>query len=72
MANFIGKGAFKKYSQVIKLERPIFARDLAGLLKLPEDLSENLIVVRKNKKLNEDEVIRDDDDIYFFLAVMGG
>ncbi len=48
------------------------ARDLPDFLKLPAELSENLIVVRKNRKLNDDELIHNDDEVYFFLAVMGG
>ncbi len=72
MAKFIGKGIYKRYSQERKLEHPIIVQDLPGLLKLPKDLSENLIVVRQNRKLNDDELIRDEDEIYFFLAIMGG
>lgn len=72
MAKFIGKGVYKRYSQERKLEQPILVQDLPTLLKVPKDLSENLIVVRQNRKLNDDELIRDEDEIYFFLAIMGG
>lgn len=72
MANFIGKGVFEKYSQVIKLERPIVVHDLPEFLNLPKKLSENLIVVRQNRKLNDDELIQNEDEIFFFFAAMGG
>lgn len=72
MAKFVGKGVYKKYSQVKKLEHPVLVQELPKLLKLPKELSENLIVVRENRKLSDDDLIQDQDEILFFLAVMGG
>jgi hypothetical protein len=47
-------------------------QDLPKFLGFPKDLSENPIVVRQNRKLCDDELFRDENEIYFFLAVMGG
>jgi len=72
MTNFIGRGVFKQYSQVINLEKPLIVRDISKLLKFPKELSDNLIVVRQNRKLNDEEIILDCDEIYIFFAAMGG
>ncbi len=72
MTNFIGKGVFEKYSQAIKLEQPLIVKNLGEFLKLPKELSYNLIVVRQSRKLNDDELIHDKDEIFIFFAAMGG
>ncbi len=72
MTNFIGNGIFRSYSRVVKLKKPLSVHDLGKLLKLPKDLSANLIVVRGSRKLDDEELIYDDDEIYFYFAAMGG
>jgi hypothetical protein len=72
MTNFIGKGILEQYSQIIKLEQPLIVHNLGEFLKLPKELSYNLIVVRGSRKLNDDELILNDDEIYLFFAAMGG
>ena len=72
MANFIGKGVFEQYSQVIELEQPLIVQNLGEFLKLPKELSYNLIVVRQSRKLGDDELISNNDEIYIFFAAMGG
>jgi len=39
---------------------------------IPEELAETIIVVRNHQKLDFDDFINDEDEIYLFLAVMGG
>jgi hypothetical protein len=72
MANFIGKGILAQYSQEIKLKKPIIVHNVDRLLKLPKELSSNLIVVRGSRKLNDDEIIQNEDEIYLYFAAMGG
>jgi hypothetical protein len=72
MTKFIGNGIFKAYSQVINLEQPLIVNDLGDLLKLPEELSINLIVVRGSRKLDQAELINNDDEINIYFAAMGG
>jgi hypothetical protein len=72
MAKIIGKGLFRSFSQEIVLAASIKVQDLPGLLRVPAELAEVAIVVRKNQKLDFDELIHDDDEIYLFMAVMGG
>ncbi len=72
MAKIIGKGALQSYSQDIVLAIAIRAQDLPGLLKIPKELAEVTIMVRDHQKLDDDEIINDEDKIYLFMAVMGG
>ncbi len=72
MAKIIGRGALKPYSQNLMLAAAVRSQDLPGLLKMPEELAEVTIVVRDHQKLEDDEFIDDDDEIYLFMAVMGG
>jgi hypothetical protein len=72
MANFIGKGILAQYSQEIKLKKPLIVRNVGRLLKLPKELCSNLIVVRGSRKLNDDELIQNEDEIYLYFAAMGG
>ncbi len=72
MAKFIGKGLLQPYSCEIVLTKPVSTYSLKFLLRLPEDLSGSLIAVRGSKKLNEEDLINDSDDIVLFLATLGG
>lgn len=72
MAKIIGKGEFRSFSQSVVLTSSIRVQDLPGLLKMPAELAEIAIVVRGNQKLDFDELINNDDEIYLFMAVMGG
>ncbi len=72
MAKIIGKGIFKPYTQDILLATAIRAQDLPELLKIPKKLVEVTITVRDHHKLDDDEFIDNDDEIYLFMAVSGG
>ena len=72
MASIVGKGLLKPYSQTAAFPAPVPAACLPELLKLPEDLRENMIAVRDRKVLSLDELVYDDDEIIVFLSVMGG
>ncbi len=72
MAKIIGKGPLRSFSQELPLAAPIKVQDLPELLNLPAELAEIAIVVRNNQKLDFDELIHNDDEIYVFMAVMGG
>ena len=72
MASIICREPLKTYSQNIVLSQPLRVRDLPRLLKIPEEFAESVIVVRNHQKLDFDEFINNEDEIYLFLAVMGG
>jgi hypothetical protein len=72
MTEFIGRGILERYGQVKEIKTPLLVRDVSRFLKLPKELADNLIVVRQNKKLNEDEIILNEDKIFIFFAAMGG
>ena len=72
MAKFIGKGVLQQYSQDLFLTNQIKVHDLPTLLKLPDELANILIVVRDHRKLDFDELILNGDEVYLYLAVMGG
>jgi hypothetical protein len=72
MAKFIGKGLLQQFSQEVSLSALTSVQDLPGLLKMPEDYANILIVVRNHQKLEADELINNEDEIFIFLAVMGG
>jgi hypothetical protein len=72
MSNIICKDPLKSFSQSLVLSQPIRVQDLPKLLKIPDELAEAVIVVRNHQKLDLDEFINNDDELYLFLAVMGG
>jgi molybdopterin converting factor small subunit len=72
MAKIIGKGPLRSFSQEIVLATSIRVQDLPGLLSMPEELAEIVLVVRNHQKLDFDELINDDDEVFLFMAVMGG
>jgi hypothetical protein len=72
MAKIIGKAPLTSYSQDLDLPHAVTVQDLPGLLKMPEELAEVVIVVRDHQKLDDGELIENDDEIYLFMAVMGG
>ncbi len=72
MATIVCRDPLKSYSQNIVLTQPIRVQDLPRLLQIPDELTEAIIVVRDHQKLDFDELINDEDEIYLFLAVMGG
>jgi len=72
MTIFIGKGSLNRYSQTKTIRHPIMVNEVSKILKLPKGIAENLIVVKQNKKLNDDDLIHDEDQIHIFFAAMGG
>ena len=72
MASIIGKGVLEPYSQTVVFLEPVLVASLPELMKIPENYSENMIVVRDKKVLSLDELIFDDDEIMVFISAMGG
>ena len=72
MTKFVGNGVYTPYSCEVDLDQPIMGEDLGKFLKIPKDLSDNLIVVRQSQVLGSEELIHNNDEILFFFAAMGG
>jgi len=72
MLKVIGKGSMHQFSREIVLDNQIHVNDLPGLLQMPEELSDNLVVVRGHLKLDSNDLLFTEDEIFIFLAVMGG
>ena len=68
----IGKGILKQYSQTLDINESVSSANLPELMKLPENLRENVILVRDGRVLSPDELVSDDDEIILFVSVMGG
>lgn len=68
----IGAGVMQPYSREINLEEPMRVRDLVNLLQIPANLAEELLVVREHRLLTDEEQIKNGDEIFLYLAVMGG
>lgn len=60
------------FSQEVMVNDPFAARNLPIILKMPSHLSNNLIIVKDHKILQADNMISNEDEVYLFLAVMGG
>jgi len=56
----------------VDIHEPIPVERLPELVKLPENLRENIIAVRGGKVLTLDELVSDKDEIVLFISVMGG
>ena len=72
MLKVIGKGSMQAFSREIDLNKQVRVANLPELLQMSQELAESLIVVRGHSKLDEKDIILKDDEIYLFLAVMGG
>jgi hypothetical protein len=71
-AKIIGKGIMQPFSKDITFSTQIRVQDLPRLLEMPQDLANNLIVVRNHQNILSDETIENGDEIYLFIAAMGG
>lgn len=72
MTRFSGRGLLGPFSCEIMLTEPVPVNVVGSLIGLPEDYASNLIVVRGSRKLDEKDLINDNEEIILFLAVMGG
>ena len=72
MTKFTGRGLLEPYSSEMSLEKPVTASSIGSLLNLPENYTNNLVVVRRSKILGGNDYINNNDEITLFLAVMGG
>lgn len=72
MARFNGRGLLQSFSCEKMLSEPLLVSKLGILLELPEGYISNLIVVRGTHKLDENDLIFNDEEIILFLATMGG
>lgn len=72
MIKIIGKGVMEPFSQEIPFEEGLRVRDLPQRLKMPAELSEELVVVRNFCKLDDADLIHDLDEVRLFLQLMGG
>ena len=72
MASIVGKGVLHPYSQKLAFPEPVPVSCLPELMKLPEIYRKSIIPVRNGKVLSLDELLHDDDEIFVFIAVMGG
>lgn len=62
----------KQFSRDLEVADAMCVSELASELKMPKDLADELIVVRGSRKINEDELIHDGEEITLFLQIMGG
>ena len=72
LTKIIGTGVMKPYSRELELQQPILVRELVDMLQMPANLAEELLVVKGHRLLKDEEQIMSGDQIYLFLAVMGG
>lgn len=62
----------KQFSREINPREGLKVYDLPDLLNMPKELADELIVVGGHRKLNEDELIHDGEEVTLFLQIMGG
>jgi uncharacterized membrane protein len=67
----IGVGVMKQFSRDLEVAN-IAVSELAAKLGMPQDLADELIVVRGHRKLNEEDLIHDGEEVTLFLHIMGG
>ena len=72
MTKFIGSGVLSKFSQEVILQKPIAAVQIPQLLDIQKPLADHLILVRDHHMLSDSYLVNDNDEIFLFLAVMGG
>ena len=72
LTKVIGTGVMKPYSRELELPQHLLVRELVKLLHMPANLSEDLLVVSGHRLLTDEEQIKCGDEIFLFLAVMGG
>ena len=67
----VGVGVMKQFSTELAVAN-IAVSDLAEKLGMPQDLADELIVVRGHRKLNEEELIHDGDEVHVLHLISGG
>jgi uncharacterized membrane protein len=67
----IGVGVMKQFSRDLEVAN-IAVSELAAKIGMPQDLADELIVVRGHRKLNEEDLIHDGEEVTLFLHIMGG
>jgi hypothetical protein len=72
MIKITGYGVMKQFSSEFLPTEELIVRNLPELLNMPKELAAELIVVRGHRKLNEDELIHDGEEVTLFLQIMGG
>jgi hypothetical protein len=72
LTRIIGTGVMQPYSREINLQQPIKVCELVKLLQIPPNLAEELLVVRGHRLLTDEEQVVSGDEIFLYLAVMGG
>ena len=72
LTKIIGTGVMKPFSREIDLQHSILVPELVKLLQIPANLAEELLVVRGHHLLTDEEQIMNGDEIFLYLAVMGG
>ncbi|MCG0276482.1 MAG: hypothetical protein L5655_10055 [Thermosediminibacteraceae bacterium] len=72
MAKFIGHGILERYSKNIDIEKEEKLNHIIKILNIPDDLKEHIIFIKNNKKLNFDNLIKNDDEVHFYITPLGG
>lgn len=72
MIKVTGIGIMNQFSGNLDIQDSIIVSQLPEMLRMPKEIADELIVVREHRKLNEDEMIHDGEEVTLFLQIMGG
>ncbi|MGB9812127.1 MAG: hypothetical protein ACPLRZ_02165 [Thermovenabulum sp.] len=72
MALFIGHGMLENYSREINIEDTEKLEYIIEFLKIPENLKEHVIFIRNHSKLDKDDLIKNEDEVHFYIIPFGG
>ena len=72
MVIIIGHGPFAGYGGEIICDAQTELGALIDALALPDDLRENLLVVKNSEFITDKGIVSDGDTIHLFLTVLGG
>ncbi|MGB9839470.1 hypothetical protein [Thermovenabulum sp.] len=72
MAKFFGHGILEGFSGEIQIEKEEKLEKIIEKMNLPENLKEHVIFLRNHLLLEKDDLIKDEDEVHFYILPFGG
>ncbi|MCF6096311.1 hypothetical protein L1766_04725 [Thermovorax subterraneus] len=72
MAKFIGHGILEIYSKELDIADGEKLSNVMSFLNIPENLQEHIVFVKNGRTLKDDDLIKDGDEVHFYIVPFGG
>ncbi|MDN5331942.1 MAG: hypothetical protein PWP45_1167 [Tepidanaerobacteraceae bacterium] len=72
MTKFIGHGMLEIYSKELDIGGEEKLSNVVRFLNIPENLQEHIVFIKGGRTLNGDDLIKDGDEVHFYIVPFGG